>query len=464
MPPRRRRILRIRVSLEQSHPEIWRTIDVAENMPLARLHDVLQAAFGWQNRHLHRFSEEDPDAVSRGIPRIGRRPRAWVDQWSLLEGGTESDEDEALTTVGEALREGGPIWYEYDLGDGWVHRIELVDRDVARLSERPATVVAGERRGPFEDSGGVHGYQEKLEVLRNPRHPEHAETTEWARWVAGPWGSLDPDDAGLAGAEAELDALFGEAAVDMSGLADSERGIEPESPIALFAAELPVPIRSNLRHHLATTGVLDRVTLDTASASELIRPYAWLLERVGTDGLTLTQAGWMPPVVVREGMAEFNWRDRWPTASDREIDTMPMQQLRESAERMRLIRKYRGKLEVVKRVGAIVGNPVALSEHVARMLLRQRMTEGQATASTLLVLGIADGSISGPREAEERVLRLLTELGYADADGQPLGMQWFYGLTAPVRDVLDTLGLWADARRERQPSAALRSFARAALR
>ena len=79
------RILRLRVSLVGSKPEIWRTVDVDDALTLAQVHDVLQAALGWQDSHLHRYTDSDPFARSRGIPRIGRAPRAWVDEWSLGE-------------------------------------------------------------------------------------------------------------------------------------------------------------------------------------------------------------------------------------------------------------------------------------------------------------------------------------------------------------------------------------------
>ena len=102
MPSRRsRRILRLRASIVDIEPEVWRTIDVDESLTLAQLHTVLQVAFNWFGSHLHRFSEDDPWARSNGIPRIGRQPRAWVDVWSLAEIEIEGDEDKAHTTVGE---------------------------------------------------------------------------------------------------------------------------------------------------------------------------------------------------------------------------------------------------------------------------------------------------------------------------------------------------------------------------
>jgi hypothetical protein len=446
-------------------PEIWRTIDLPEALTLDQLHLALQAAFGWQNSHLHRFTEDDPYALSRGIPRIGRAPRAWVDQWSLMESDIEGEEDEAETTLGEAMEHDGPLFYEYDMGDGWIHRLELIERRDGAPGEQPVTIVAGEGRGPFEDSGGVGGYREKLEILADPRHPEHAEITEWAEFIAGPWGALDPDDADLEGVQAELDALFGEAADDMSGLVDESRGILPESPIAEFASGLPVPYRVNLRRHLRRTQLLEPAPIETQSAAELVRPYLWLLDRIGVDGMQLTDAGWMPPAAVLEGMTTLGWRQPWYGQANREESAPPIRMLRESAEGMRLIRKVKGRLQLVARTRRLVADPEALCRQVAWMLLRQRMTEGQAIAGTLLALGIADASISTRDSATYTVLGMMNELGYADQEGRPLDERWFHALTAPVLAVFSVLGLWQGiAGQDEPPTQAMQLVARLALR
>lgn len=455
------RILRLRVSLVGSKPEIWRTVDVDDALTLAQVHDVLQAALGWQDSHLHRFTDSDPFARSRGIPRIGRAPRAWVDAWSLGEAYIEGEEDEAHTTIAEAMQFDGPLWYEYDMGDSWVHAIELIERRDAEPDERIAAVVRGEGRAPFEDSGGMGGYEEKLAIIADPEHPEHNEVTAWARFVVGPWGSIDPDDAELSGAQAELDARFGPASAEIAGIA----GIASDSPLADLAAALPVPYRVNLRRHLGVIAFDLPIRPLADEAAELVRPYRWLLARVGSEGITLTKAGWMPPAVVREGVVELEWADRWFGAANREEHTKPMHDLRLSAERMRLIRKVKGRLEPIARIRKIADDPEALCTEVARMLLRQRMNDVERMAGTLLVLGLADGTISTHADAERAVLDVLNGCGYRDPDGGPLGSRWFYWLTEPVREALYTLGLWpARGPRKEPPSITMQRFARLALR
>ena len=467
MPARpSRRILRLRASIVGIEPEIWRTIDVDDSLSLAQLHMVLQVVFNWFGSHLHRFSEDDPWARSNGIPRIGRQPRAWVDAWSLTEIEIEGEEDEADTTIGEAMQHDGPLWYVYDSGDNWLHRIDLIDRDSARPGEPLAQLISGERRAPFEDSGGITGYQEIAEILADPSHPEYRSTEAWVATAVGPWGTDDLEDADLDGARGELATLFGPSGADLSGLVDAATGVTTDSPIAQFALDLTVPLRSNLRRHVRRAALLAPEQLRDEDVSDAVKPYAWLIERIGAEGLTLTKAGWMPPAVVLEGMTTLGWREDWIGEANREDLTYPMRDLRESAERLRLVRKVKGRLELVSRSRPAIGRPALLAEQVARMLLRQRMTDGLRVASTTFVIGLADGSITTRRDAERQVIDLLNELGYVDPQGRELDRHWFPDLTQPSLDVLDLLGLWRSdgRRRDVPPTDAVRIIARLALR
>ncbi len=48
-------IARLRITLEDIHPAIWRRVEVPTAFSLKSLHDVIQAAFGWEDRHLWHF-------------------------------------------------------------------------------------------------------------------------------------------------------------------------------------------------------------------------------------------------------------------------------------------------------------------------------------------------------------------------------------------------------------------------
>ena len=61
-----------------------------------------------------------------------------------------------------------------------------------RAEESPVTPICldGERAAPPEDCGGIPGYKELLEALRDPRHPDHLDLTRWA-------GKYDPESVDL---------------------------------------------------------------------------------------------------------------------------------------------------------------------------------------------------------------------------------------------------------------------------
>ena len=48
--------------------------------------------------------------------------------------------------------------------------------------------LEGERACPPEDCGGVWGYDDLLEAIRNPKHEEHESMLEWIG------GRCDPED------------------------------------------------------------------------------------------------------------------------------------------------------------------------------------------------------------------------------------------------------------------------------
>ena len=48
-------IYRIKITLKETEPVIWRRFLVPSNVTLHRLHLILQEVMGWTNSHLYRF-------------------------------------------------------------------------------------------------------------------------------------------------------------------------------------------------------------------------------------------------------------------------------------------------------------------------------------------------------------------------------------------------------------------------
>lgn len=156
-------VFQLKVTLQDTKPPIWRRVLVDGRATLDHVHEVIQAAFGWWNYHLHefevgrtRFGVPDPDEDWGEPPRDERRARL-----------------DAIASEGSTFR------YTYDFGDGWEHRVAVEKVLPASSVATFPACIDGRRACPPEDCGGTWGYRELLEILADPAHPEHDERTEW---------------------------------------------------------------------------------------------------------------------------------------------------------------------------------------------------------------------------------------------------------------------------------------------
>lgn len=157
-------IYKLKVSLLDVEPPIWRRLLVAQDVRLPRLHDILQVVMGWTDSHLHQFKVGD---VQFGEPDREFEP---------------SPIDYATIQLNQiAPRIGSTCIYEYDFGDGWEHLILVEDTlPIESVKDRLPRCLEGERACPPEDVGGPDGYANFLVALGNPDDPEHEEWRVWA--------------------------------------------------------------------------------------------------------------------------------------------------------------------------------------------------------------------------------------------------------------------------------------------
>ncbi len=177
-------IFRLKVTLDEIRPPIWRRIDVASDISLARLHRVFQLAMGWYDSHLHEFRI--------GSAEYGEPDPEWDDGRDL-----RSDRRYRLDRVAAV---GSRFSYIYDLGDYWVHRVVIEKALPPEPGVRYPRVVTGRRACPPEDVGSIPGYYDFLDVTADPTHPEHASMTEW---YGGPY---DPEHLALGSVNSDLEA------------------------------------------------------------------------------------------------------------------------------------------------------------------------------------------------------------------------------------------------------------------
>jgi Plasmid pRiA4b ORF-3-like protein len=176
MPWVRPTAVQLPVTLLDIEPAIWRQLVVPWNFHLGQLHQVIQAAFGWWDSHLHEFTigglrYGDPEQV--GEPDLEDDARAF---------------DEIAVRLHDFGRAPDRTFlYVYDFGDNWQHRITLERPIAIDPAPRTASCIAGARARPPEDVGCTRGYERFLEIIADPDHPEHRETLTWCG------GRFDPE-------------------------------------------------------------------------------------------------------------------------------------------------------------------------------------------------------------------------------------------------------------------------------
>ena len=178
------RTFRFKVVLREIEPSIWRQIEVPSYYTFWDLHVAIQDSMGWKDSHLHSFELKD-DSTGQSFE-IGIPESSFEDDDDILPDWEYRIEDYFSIKNRNAV-------YVYDFGDYWVHDVIL-----EKVLDRSAGVkypkcTDGKRACPPEDCGGVGGYFELLEAIRNPGSEEFKEMFEWLGKVYDPEG-FDPKD------------------------------------------------------------------------------------------------------------------------------------------------------------------------------------------------------------------------------------------------------------------------------
>jgi hypothetical protein len=181
----------LRVNIADSRPKIWRKLRVPENCTLGDLHKILQVAFGWENSHMHSFTV---NSIQYGMP---LEDMGFDDEFDIV------DEDTVCLSQLD-LQPKQKFTYLYDFGDSWQHEItvsKIVPIGAEDKESMGPCCLDGERAGPLEDSGGIWGYEEMLEVLKDPGHKDYEDIHEWA-------GDFDSEYVGLEDINKRLKQIF----------------------------------------------------------------------------------------------------------------------------------------------------------------------------------------------------------------------------------------------------------------
>jgi hypothetical protein len=143
----------LRINLKGMPVPVWRQMRVNSAISFHCLHRCIQAAFGWEDRHLYCFSVGGSLIESFMEDDVGDLPQ-----------GMEAIDSMAIRLRDIMTGKGWSIHYDYDFGDGWKHDVRVVN--VHR--GMPARGL----RGRLWDIG-------LIKALNDPRHPEDESITEY---------------------------------------------------------------------------------------------------------------------------------------------------------------------------------------------------------------------------------------------------------------------------------------------
>lgn len=382
----------LRVSIQDTEPEIWRRLLVPETITVPDLHRVLQAAFGWENRHLYGI---------RGVDRLGQ-PRMIIGPDAAAE---DTDDEPAsgvvLFELLDAQRKGpAALEYEYDFGDSWTHTFDVMGP--AELPAGSLRCVDGASRGPVEDSGGPYGYARLIRALADPADEDHRELSGWYTFATG-------QDAGTFDSRAfDADALNNR----LDGLS---RRLWPEPP---------------------TDQEIDAV----------VRPVRWLLNQVTPDGLQLTQDGYLKPAVVSQAVRELDWEYRLQGKANREVRTPPVLQLRQQLQEWKLLRKLKGRLLLTPKGRTMHDGGRQLWDYLADAVALPP-EKATAVVTEMVVQWLLDGTTPSWDRRGSVVAETLRAAGFRMKAGAPVPQDVADGLYRQVRRALECLDLAVPERR-----------------
>lgn len=195
-----------------------------------------------------------------------------------------------------------------------------------------------------------------------------------------------------------------------------------------------------------------------------VRPYTWLLQRIGA-GIDLTGAGYLPPAVVLQAVTELGWDRQWIGAGNREYHTLPVLELRESTRRVGLIRTHRGRLLLTPSGRSLAQDGCGLWLHLAARTPAGR-SDAATDAGLLLLLAVAAATPLNSNLIDQLLVVGLEALGWRGVGDRRLNRYQAFDAARDTWATLRRIGAlpedYADA--AQAPPAPGVAFARAAIR
>lgn len=154
---------------------LWRRFMIPQDMSFADLDAVIEIMLGYHQKHSHEFIfapiktriTNDEDSLGRSTYLHSEAGRAYLEKVDQA----RFEVDLSVTVLPShaiplkrLLDEIEEFQYVYDFEDQWVYDLTVIDAFDAETAEGPL-VLDGLGTAPFEDCGGLEGYEALLATL-----------------------------------------------------------------------------------------------------------------------------------------------------------------------------------------------------------------------------------------------------------------------------------------------------------
>ena len=185
----------VKITVKGSHPPIWRRCIIPAGITFSQLAVLFNEIMGWKGYHLFAFQFHDLGICVEEID------EDYADMDYNLEEATE-------TLIDPYMEQVKWFTYCYDFGDDWEHRIDI-ESVITDCEYMHPVVLKAKGACPFEDCGGIDGYYEFLEAIRDPDNAEHEDVCGWAESVGYMEdGEYDPSYFDIKGINEMLESCF----------------------------------------------------------------------------------------------------------------------------------------------------------------------------------------------------------------------------------------------------------------
>ena len=164
---------RFRIDLDLGGRECWREVVVPKTASFSLLHEVIQASLLWWDYHMYDFKLR-----TQGVQcEISDPARGCIDAMFSFDAGLKKL-DAHTTALDEVFPRTRTATYSYDYGDGWTHRVKLVE-SIPRFEGEMPVCTDGAGDAPPEDVGGAWGFERFLKAITDESDPECESMREW---------------------------------------------------------------------------------------------------------------------------------------------------------------------------------------------------------------------------------------------------------------------------------------------